>query len=209
MASPITDGDILQFSTRATYQGQRIINTWLFQVDQFEVDDLDYEDFCNAALLDMKITDGFLDRVRNVSNLGMTYEEIRLQKIYPIRERAVVNAEALVGLVTGAGAPANVAAVITKQGDGSGRWAQGSWHQSAVPATFLLATGLLNPDYLEDLRDALLELLNIGSPTGFDGSTLQSVLWNKTVPARATPITALVQQNTSRVMRRRTVGLGI
>jgi len=209
MPGPLQNGNVLQLSFFGLYQSQRIINTWNLEIDQFEPEDLDYEEYVNALIDDFLITDGVVEKLQDTWIATYTVQEVRVQKVYPTRERAVIRTVTALGAISGTGAPANVAAVVTKQGDAAGRFAQGSWHHCGVPSASLTTTGGVAAGYADDIKNALQAIVDIGSPTGFDGSTAQSVLWSPKVPARKTPITNLVAQSTSRVMRRRTVGVGI
>jgi hypothetical protein len=101
-----------------------------------------------------------------------------------------------------------VAAVITKRTAFAGRWAVGSFHLGGLPQnayvngtlepTFKTSVGLVAAQLLEDITIAIVggvyEPVIVHPVAAHDGSTV----------LRETDV-----QDTLRVMRRRTVGLGI
>jgi hypothetical protein len=101
----------------------------------------------------------------------------------------------------------NQSAVVTRACDLSGRKYVGSIHVPAVSQANLL-NGLCKPAYkaqLDALAGSLLNTLTL--PT--EGLVIKPVLYNRTGPVFSTDITRAFAQDTARVMRRRTVGLGI
>jgi len=205
----LTDGDILQFVMHYNYQGQRLLNTWHYKVQQFEVTEVPYEDYCAEIFADLIGAGEFVERLVAELADSCTLVKMTLQKVYPTRLRAIVSTIDEPGTAAGTGSTVNQAAVITKYAEISARYAVGSWHQGGLPASAYTSSGLVSGEVLDDLVEALDMLLNIDPPAGYPGTDLVSILWNSLLPGRITPISGITPQTTARVMRRRTVGLGI
>lgn len=102
----------------------------------------------------------------------------------------------------------NIAGVITKRTNFAGRWAVGSFHMPGVPIN-TADQGVWEPGgYKSALGVLAAELLE--SITTASGGVYAPVLYHPTgVPTWTTPLHATEVQDQVRVMRRRTVGLGI
>lgn len=109
---------------------------------------------------------------------------------------------------TGDPIPSNSSAVITFQAEVAGRGRAGSTHVGGLTSSVYLDDGTIDPDYngaLEDLGLALMKGIggvapnNYWVPVTYNGSKAPN--WNGLV--------AFQVQQEMRVMRRRTVGLGI
>ena len=209
MATELIDGDIIQYTLRARYMGQTILNTWMFRVTQFEPAGVDYEDSLEAVMMGFNEPAGLIEDLQALTVNTYSFIEHRMQRVYPTRNRAVTIGISEAGGLSPPGVQVNTAAVVTKLGNTAGRFAVGSWHQTGFPATDFLQTGLVETTIKEALVLALEPLANVILVPGFTGTSLQPILWSYKVPARVTPIQDIVGQDTVRVMRRRTVGLGI
>lgn len=210
MPVELTDGDILLYTLRYTYQAQTMLNTWLYRVSQFTPELIDYEDACDAWLIELESPGDFIEQLTPLLFSTCRMVDHRLQRIHPSRNRAYVRTLGING-TNGAtvGATVNQAAVVTKYGNVAGRFAVGSWHQGGLPQNVLDDTGKVTTAYQTDIGTAVGKLLVLGGNTAFPATSATPILWNKAVPTRVTPITQVVPQATARVMRRRTVGLGI
>jgi len=209
MAVELTDGDILQYTLNCRYQGQVILNTWNFRVTQFVPDLVDYEDFCMEVLTDLRAPGTLIDDLEALTVPEYSFVDHRLQRVYPSRNRAVIDTLTTIGTLGETGCTVNQAAVVTKQGNVAGRFAIGSWHQTGLAQNAFEATGNIALATRTALAAALSPLASVINPDGFAGTTLSPILWGRAVPLRQTPIAQLTAQISARVMRRRTVGLGI
>lgn len=209
MAIELIDGDILQYTLRCTYQQQVCLNTWNLKVSQFEAELIDYEDACNAILLELAGLGDLIDQLEALTVTGYSFIDHRIQRVYPVRNRQVINQLSTTGSVATTGSQVNQAAVITKYGNVAGRFAIGSWHQAGLPTAAFNSVGRVEEATQTALKAAVDMLTAVGDIEGFVGTSATPVLWSPLVPARVTPIVETVPQFTSRVMRRRTVGLGI
>lgn len=134
---------------------------------------------------------------------GMIY----CQWIFPTRYslRSFVPAVAS-GQVAITSFPQNLAVSITKMSDFGTRRGRGTLHMPGVPNTWvdggeLSAAGLAG--YVA-IRDDLNDTVVLAT-----GHTLTPVIYNRSAPGDSITITDALLQPTSRVMRRRTVGVGI
>lgn len=209
MAVELTDGDILLYTLRALYQGQTILNTWHLKVTQFTPHPVDYEDAANSIMDELDGVGVLTDQLEALVVNTYQFIDHRIQRVYPTRNRAIVKTLGTFGTVATAGSTVNQAAVITKYGNVAGRFAVGSWHQAGLPLASYTSTGTITTETRAALTEAVQELTAIGDLEIDAETSINPILWSSKVPARVTPITEIVAQATARVMRRRTVGLGI
>lgn len=102
----------------------------------------------------------------------------------------------------------NVAAVITKRTTFAGRWAVGSFHVPGVPGT-AYSEGMLTTDYKDIITLLAAELLDNLEPAVGGGVYEPILLHPAGLHGGFTTLTECIAQDQVRVMRRRTVGLGI
>lgn len=103
---------------------------------------------------------------------------------------------------------ANVAAVITKRTSFSGRWAVGSFHMGGVPGSYFSGGLITDAPYKAALNALASEILQ--SVTTASGGEYQPVIYHPDgLHGGHTMILETELQDQVRVMRRRTVGLGI
>lgn len=113
------------------------------------------------------------------------------------------------GLRVGAVTAQNVSAVITKRTDLAGRSQVGSIHMPGIRATDY-ASGKIAAGLLADLQTLTTPLSEIVIST-VGGGSYQPVIYHrdKLPPVNMDPIRSWVVQDTLRVMRRRTIRIGI
>jgi len=134
----------------------------------------------------------------------------RYQVISPVRQVGYPKVTNMGGLNTFNTQTANVAFCITKRGDLAGRKNISTSHIIGTTDPALMEDGLLTPA-AKTLAQTIADFINnevsfTVVDTAYD---LGSVIFHPTDPLNPTPITSCVVQDTVRVMRRRTVGLGI
>lgn len=104
--------------------------------------------------------------------------------------------------------PPNVAAVITLKTDKAGRDQVANKHLGAVPLGFYVA-GILTEDAINVYDNVAASLTNtIPVSNGADEFDLIPVIYHRSGLTTSDTITQRQVNNTVRVMRRRTVGLG-
>lgn len=203
-------GDILLFTMKWRMAGQTLLNTCHYRYDANVGPGDDFEDFAPAMTARLNAADNVIDSMLDVLSNDITLEEIRLQPVHPVRYAPYVLEVNKVGQVATPAVPVNCAAVFTKRSLLATRYGIGSWHQGGIPAAvYNRATGLFT---FADLNVIATQLGNAFEgnfiPDGMTGF-VHGILWNYQTPLRITDIAEITPQLSARVMRRRTVGLGI
>lgn len=135
-------------------------------------------------------------------------KEMWIQKVFPIRLRKqvyVVNESGLFGDDQGT---ANIAGVITRTGGLGERNNISSLHIPIGTGTQCINNGVIQID-LKAAMIALVNKLIVSVVTTTPAATYSPSIWGKDPSASPVPIVTGFPQDTVRVMRRRTVGLGI
>lgn len=136
------------------------------------------------------------------------------QQLTPTRARKGVLERDLNGGIEAPGNMANIAAFISRHGSGGTRHDNGGVHLVAPSGVTYISGGVLTAPYkaiLQGLADSMIESFTVTTVPG-NVYTFQPTMFfkiNEPPFLGSTPIVASNVQDTSRVMRRRTVGLGI
>lgn len=136
-----------------------------------------------------------------------TWESTRAQNIYPNRQIYVDSLVDLPGIRPDTCTAQNVSAVITKRGAFAGRRYIGSTHIPGI-ASGDYNNGLLTPD-LKGLMALAAQRYKLPYTPTLGGGEYRMIIFNRANPALSLGIEATTVQPELRVMRRRTVGLGI
>lgn len=206
MAAPVNS--ILEVSIVSKLYFQTILNVLHYRVitvsgvpNTLDEQDAFNVDFANVAL------GGVMDKYKKATMGLQEVVEIRSQFVSPLRFRASKLAVSITGL-RGNNDAANQAVVITKRGQFANRRNIGSIHIPA-PGEGDIDAGVLAPAYKPILEDLAAELeQNITVTTG--AGVYEPVIYSRgPAPDNWQSIDDCLVQDTARVMRRRTVGLGI
>lgn len=111
------------------------------------------------------------------------------------------------GTVTGTKMPPNVAHTITLRGIFSGPHFRGTKHIGGVPTSFT-SGGMLTPtgrEAYDALAAGMADVMTFGLT---DDQTFNPVIFRRSSPAMSAEVDDYIIGDTTRVMRRRTVGLG-
>lgn len=207
----LEQGQIIALTCQYTVYGQRNLLTHHYFVNR------------TGGFGDVSLSDAFSDWATWSSTFGglenvivdvfgqdVSMNFAQFQIIYPTRY-AYVRGVGFTGTgsVVGGTLPQNVAAVITLRSDLSGRNQISNKHIGGVPATFT-ENGEVTTDAIEDyqlVQAALLSTVNVGDAP--DTFALIPVIYHKGGLTTSDTLVTGSVQNTIRVMRRRTVGLGI
>jgi hypothetical protein len=159
-------------------------------------------DFLNKIRVAGKLKDKYLACIPDVVNDVTWHAQWIIPTRYRVTELAI---PADAGLVPTAPMPSAVAVAITKRGELANRHNIGTLHMPAVPNTFVAQSMLTAPGFLayDDLGTQVKEPVTL---TG--GQLMNPVILNKADYILSPTILTTVTQPTSRVNRRRTVGLG-
>lgn len=198
-------GDVLLVSFDGTWHGQKILNTFYYGI---------------STLIGAPTTAAYIaafdTAINTAGNLRprflaacppqYTMNNTWYQFVTPVRLRKQVYAVAAPGTFIQMSSTANLAATITRRGDVANKHNIGSLH---VPTSNLdpgMASGILSVAVISALNNLVTSMLAPVTVGAF-GSAIP-ILWYKPLAANATPITNATVQQTVRVMRRRTVGVG-
>lgn len=205
MAYTINPGAILEIAIEGTLNGQQFISLFPFKftdgdpsADGRATAQAVLAVAMGAARLKAKYAACIVDAVNDM--------HMYAQWIYPIRYAYIAAAGADFGGLIGETAfPQNVAAAITKIGAQANRSNIGTLHMPAVPSTWVI-DGLLTPDAVTAYSGLGTEILaDIVVETG---RTFDQVIYHRVNGSLSAKVEQFQVQPTSRVMRRRTVGVG-
>lgn len=203
----ITAGNILEFTFQGTYQSQTILTVLHYRYDgptTFEYLDefsLIYQHLVAAA-------GSMHEKMRDASSEEVRWTNVRQQIIYPVRRPYHDT-----GTVASGNRdlpdpmPVNVAGVINKQTDKLARGRTGSMHLCGM---------YLQDQEVSEWKAAYLALLQAVAnkiPEEIAGSAAGAkwipVTWSRSQPANDATIIDANAMSTVRVMRRRTVRVGV
>lgn len=206
MAIEVPIGGILEVTFEGLLAAQQVMVTHHYRV--LEADIVNLDDFVALEFGpwlegNNNPFDAFVESISDqVTNLA-----IYVQAIYPNRYRYVQYVTGISnGDLVGAVLPPNDGYAITKRGDQANRHNIGTMHVPGVRASDV-TDGILSAG-LVALANVLATALTL-KVDGLAGATeLEPVLWNVHSPEDCPVVTQAHVQPTSRVNRRRTVGVG-
>lgn len=204
MAQPIATGAIWQMTIEYTMNQQILLNTFHYLQDGGVADYPTFAaqwDTWNLAAGHM--IEALLPAITGAATVtGITYQPIR-----PSRYRPVKVIHSLSGSQAGQDVPQNVAQVITRAGVLANKHNLGSIHLPPPQADQIVG-GSLDVGQVALLNVLASRVLQVVAPGG-GGVTLTPVLISRNVVLTPQPLTIAFGQVTARIMRRRTVRLGI
>lgn len=205
MPYPVSLSSILQISAIHTNSGQLCISLFHYKYttgSPIPDGQAAAVDALNKIRVAGKLVDKYKDCLPDSVNDLVWWA----QWVAPTRFRRTTLAIAAdAGLVASPTMPSNVSAAITKFAEEASRKGLGTVHMPSVPQSFVNESVLALPGGLAygALADRIRESITL---TG--GQILDAVLFHKPDHVMSPKIVATAVQNTTRVARRRTVGLG-
>lgn len=211
MAIPRIDvGNVIQVVMRGKANGQVNLNVLHYVVTKRPETDQYGIALTNLADQIAGVQAGTLTSAMiNMMGTNCTLDNVQLQRVSPQRSLYIQVPIGQDGLNPSQVTAQNVAAVITKQVERAGRGRVGSFHMGYVPPVFYVngnLTAAAVPGY-----QAVANFLQKVIETPVDAGEYTPVTFdpNAPLPERTNIIVNCFPQITLRVMRRRTVGLGI
>jgi hypothetical protein len=202
------DGDIVLYTVKYTFVGQVMLNTMHFRYQSNITGNDNTSQFNNELLAKYSGPGGFLKTLTTLLGTDVMVDQHSFQVVYPNRYVADVELYGGPGMTPTPTCPCNTAMVFTKRSLFATRWGTGSWHQVGVPEAARISAGKWDPPDVLVFRDALA-LIMLGPQKGPTAQgSLIPVVWGRGVPGRSSEIVKVDGQETIRVMRRRTVGVG-
>lgn len=207
---PVAVGDIVQVVIQMRYSGQTYLNVLHYQSQQNWTPAL-YEETLEQLLatIETDVVTGIISPYKDVVPASVTFETLTAQRVYPTRDYYVREPVGTIGLYDGTASSGNLGATISKRSVIAGRGRTGSFHTPCLPINAAVG-GVLEADYrnlLEPLAQSLRFIqMEDGAGTGFQPGMFNPELGS---PNNWAPLLTTTVQQTARVMRRRTAGVGI
>lgn len=207
----ISAGDRVDIWVIGDFNAQRIMNTFSWGVELAPAAGVDWDNFVTTFNTHLVAAGSLIPAIRQATPVSYVITEIWYQYCNIAgRFRLTKRAHNLEGQWPVAGSTANLAGVITRRGDLAQRNNQSNLHILAPSDTSAATGGVLTQAYksaLETIKAEIMEVRIINPAAG--AVSLVPVIANGPLATQVTPITTVDVQSTMRVMRRRTVGLGI
>lgn len=201
--------DIVEVQWRSAFEESVIMNVYHLRVVSSTSSSSDVSD--NQSLADLLAGENgvgaFVTPFRNALPTNVVLQRVRTQKIAPQRSPYTESVIGQLGLWPNPASTGNLAGVITKRGSLGTRKSVGSLHIGPIPDTAYVQ-GVISAGYvgvLQILYDALAAVFTVPG----SGVTYQMVIYNRTSTPNWNQIAATTVQDTVRVMRRRTLRVGI
>jgi len=211
MALPnITTGAIFSVTFDGRCFGQQVMNKFYYKVGVTSAGPDPFAALFEALDAQLSVVLGMYTRYRLMlpSNWDATIN--RYQVLSPDRLVAFdVDKVGLHGTNTFETLTANVAACITRRGSFANRHNIASTHILRTEDAAFITDGKLTAlakGALSLFKGHLTTSLDIATDSG--DTNLIPVIFNKNIPADSVPVTSTLTQETVRVMRRRTLGIG-
>lgn len=206
---PIQAGAVVQMVFRSDLCGQRVLNTFYYRLSSIlPFPSPDYRGVLNEMADQFDAVGGMRDKYIAACPTNMNIQTYTLQPVWPIRQRYLSYNVATAGLATtGSTNTANIAASIKRVSDVIGPKGVG---RVQIPATKNgVANGMVDPAYIAADLLGLADQMPLGITTAA-GYDFRPILFsvNEGVTS-TTEVIDTVVEDTARVMRRRTVRLGI
>jgi len=211
MARPVGSGAILEVTIDQTMNAQTLLNIFHFRLQNTGSAIVDGDDVTGELAL--KVLGApvlFPEALRALCPANWRWNSWRTQWINPTRYTTVsYDFGAGIGDALTSNTPQNVALVGTKKAVEANRHGIGSWHFGGLVGADLLngvitATGRTK---MELIGDTMIQVIDVTAVP--NALSLSPIIYNRVAPADSLRAVEYVIQNTVRVERRRTVGLGI
>ena len=211
MPVPVTENSIIAVSLDGRHDGQQVLLTLNYKLEFVtpSAPDPDMVALFDALHGELDALGGLNGDYLNVLTEDMTVPVEWIQQIYPIRRvRRPYSPGDGEGHVAEPGLPPSDAHVITLQGTGTTRHDKGNKHIGGVPLTFS-ENGEVTAAGLTAYNTLVLSLIDpIDVTIVADDYRFNPIILNRDTPAGSAPVSFGYVQQTTRIMRRRTVGLG-
>lgn len=203
----LNTGEIVSITFMGRLFGQRVMNVLHYRVTASSTDPT-YEGAAYKLAAAMQVGTAS-PGLSMLAAQGPEYrlESIRCQLVHPVRERYVEYPVNNSGTNAGNCTSPNVSAVIIKKAAAITRHGLGTFHLPGIPETGYVA-GALTGAYTTLMTTIAAKLLNDVTPV-LEVLTVQPVLWTPADGIVYFPLVTAYVIPTLRIMRRRTVGLGI
>ena len=206
----ITDGAILSLAVDARLDGQQVLLTTHWKMDALSpAVSVDMEDAIDAIHTEMEVVGNLVNVLPDVYSEDVISIQYIYQWIHPTRYiRFIKTGADTEGNIASPALPPNVAHVITIRDDIAGPSHRGNKHIGGVPTTYSEA-GFATPVGVaayDILGEAMTNVVPV--TLGADTWNMLPLIFHRTTPAASVQATNHITGATTRIVRRRTVGLG-
>jgi hypothetical protein len=199
-------GDVCLVTYRGSLNSQRILNTFVYGVQAF-TGTPDQSLALDALVAKLNTTGNLTDKYLNCVPADYTLAQIWAQVIRPLRWAKHIYPQGTAGNGGNASVTSNLAMSITRRGARGRRKDVSSLHVPVSGDVSEVNGGFLQTGILISGNALALQLRTLVATTT-PAVDWVPVIFNGPTFIDVTPITAAFAQDTVRVMRRRTVGLG-
>jgi len=203
----IAVGDRVLITLTGTLFQQRTMNTFLYRVSAV-APDTNYESFADALHDEILVANGLADLYRAITPANWGGYQIWIQVIRPVRLRKIAFSWPITGTYIGEATTANVQGSITRFGEAAGRDQIGGVRIPVGTDIECLDSGRIATPLLSNMGD-LAEFMMANIALAFGTATLVPQVGVPKGAAASIDCVEAIQQETARVIRRRTVGHGI
>ena len=206
---PAAVGSIFQATFMMTSVGQRLMNTYHWRLETNPTNET-IEAVCNGLNTTLSAAGGLIPTHNALRDESVILDNVTIQQIATLRYAPKVYVKTVGGDITTAAAgldTGNVCAVIERRGVNATRGDVGKVHIPIPLAAAVIQAGLIVGGYAA-LLTAHAGIIQADQNLA-SGSTLKPVVYHKGKTPNYSYIGAAFYQETVRVMRRRTVRVGI
>jgi hypothetical protein len=203
---PISPNDVCEVTITAVLANQIVFWTHHYKyIDATVIADGNAE--LGLLTTALRTTSAVYTKLKGLQTSDVAYQEMRTQIVFPARRPYhSFDLRPDAGTKAPPTAPPNVACFINKQSSIVGRGRHGGWHICGVDLASISA-GIMDPAYIA-LANVAAGLWNTDVLTT-SGSHWHPVIFNPRNPTPQADIFGTFTERTSRIERRRTVGVGI
>ncbi len=207
MAGPIPAiGQVYRVTYDLTMFGQKLMSTFSYRLSTLGTE-ADTDAVC-TGLRNAMVGGMIFEGTYQLAIPGqVTWDNVWVQCIYPVRVRKLVFAKAVIGSNAGVASTANVAASIERRGALANRNNVGRLQLPAPTDAASIGSGSIPPGaYLTSLTNFAAKVI-LPATTAL-GAVLGPVLTKNPIDATFANVIEAFAKTTVRVMHRRTVGVG-
>jgi len=210
MPRTVLTGHIAEVSLQGRSAGQVTLNVFHYMLDGIAIGGTDFDGHATELVTELQTPGDLIEKYLDCCSDEFQLEQIRVQIIKPIRYSYEVFTQGPdPGNVVAEALPPNDSVSITKRNDNTTRHDRGAVRMPGVPRTFV-SEGLLLTPGVTAYNALATEFKEQRTTTVLAAEIMwQPVILNRANHALSQPWSQHIVQLQSRIVRRRTVGVGI
>jgi hypothetical protein len=202
--------DIISVGVDSLLNGQQVLLTHHYVITTLTGTAPTVQAGSLAILGVLNVLDGLAEKVADCYSSDVSIMNIYAQKIWPTRfVRFSGTPTVNEGEIQGDALPQNVAHAITLRSEFTGADGRGTKHIGGVPTTWSIGGQMTQAAYdaYAALADELVTARTVNVPGG-GAFVMKPIAYHRATPSVSALVDNWIISRTTRVMRRRTVGLG-